>query len=75
MMTRLGEYLNRKSINKSEVARKTGLSNPRLSELTSNPKAHLRADELYLIAMAIGADPCEVLKEVCLDVRLQNEQP
>jgi hypothetical protein len=74
-MTRLGEYLNRKSINRSEVARKTGLSNPRLSELTSNPKAQLRADELYLIALAIGADPCEMLKEVCIDIRLQNENP
>lgn len=74
-MTRLGEYLNRKSVNKSEVSRKTGLSNPRLSELTSNPKAKLRADELYLIAMAIDADPCEILKVVCIDIRLQNENP
>jgi transcriptional regulator with XRE-family HTH domain len=74
-MTRLGEYLNRKSINRSEVARKTGLSNPRLSELTSNPRAQLRADELYLIALAIGADPCEMLKEVCVEIRLQNEHP
>ena len=73
-MTRLGEYLNRKSVNKSEIARKTGLSGPRLSELTTNPKAQLRADELYLIAKAIDADPCELLKEVCVDLRL-NEQP
>jgi DNA-binding Xre family transcriptional regulator len=61
-MTKLGVYLTKKSVNKSEVARKTGLSNPRLSELTINPKAKLRADELYLIAKAIEADPCELLQ-------------
>jgi hypothetical protein len=72
-MTKLGEYLSRKSVNKSEIARRTGLSSPRLSELTINPKAQLRADELYLIAMAIDADPCEMLKEICSDLRL-NEQ-
>jgi hypothetical protein len=73
-MTKLGEYLSRKSVNKSEIARRTGLSSPRLSELTINPKAQLRADELYLIAMAIDADPCEMLKEICAELRL-NEQP
>jgi len=25
----------------------------------------LRVDELYLIALAIDVDPCEVLKEIC----------
>lgn len=73
-MTRLGEYLARKSVNKSEVARKTGLSNPRLSELSTNPKAHLRADELYLIALAVGADPGDLLKEVSGHLRLQGTQ-
>ena len=72
-MTKLGSYLARKSVNKSEVARKTGLSNPRLSELTKNPKAKLRAEELYLIALAIGADPCELLHDVCRHIKLQGE--
>jgi DNA-binding Xre family transcriptional regulator len=69
-VTKLGEYLAKKSVNKSEVARKTGLSNPRLSELTINPKAHLRADELYLIALAIGVKPCELLEFICEDLNL-----
>lgn len=60
-MTKLGEYLILKSVNKSEVARKTGLSKPRLSELTLNPSAKLRADELYLIALAIDVSPGELL--------------
>lgn len=69
-MTGLGEYLAKKSINKSEVSRKTGISKPRLSELTLKESAHLRAKELYLIALAIDVDPCEVLKEIYGDVRL-----
>ena len=73
-MTRLGFYLTKKSVNKSEVARKTGLSNPRLSELTINPKAKLRADELYLIALAIQADPCELLHFMYGDLKLQEVQ-
>lgn len=70
-MTELGLYLAKKSINKSEVSRKTGISKPRLSELTLNESAHLRAKELYLIALAIDVDPCEVLREVCGDVKLE----
>jgi putative transcriptional regulator len=64
-MTELGLYLSRKSINRSEVSRKTGISKTRLSELSNNEKAKLRVDELYLIALAIDVEPCEVLKEVC----------
>jgi len=64
-MTKLGEYLQSKSVNKSEVARKTGLSKARLSELTLKKSAKLRAEELYMIAYAIAVDPCEMLEYVC----------
>ena len=71
-MTKLGVYLAKKSVNKSEVARKTGLSNPRLSELTINPKAKLRAEELYLIALAIGVNPCDLLEFIYDDIKLRS---
>jgi DNA-binding Xre family transcriptional regulator len=71
-MTALGIYLAKKSINRSEVSRKTGLSKTRLSELSNNTKTLLRADELYLIALAIDVDPCELLKVVCKDIKLKN---
>lgn len=64
-MTELGLYLSKRSINRSEVSRRTGISKTRLSELTNTASTKLRADELYLIALAINVDPCEVLKEVC----------
>jgi DNA-binding Xre family transcriptional regulator len=42
-MTKLGLYLAQKSVNKSEVARKAGLSKARMNELTLNERSHLRA--------------------------------
>lgn len=71
-MTELGLYLSKKSVNRSDVARKTGISKTRLSELSNNSSTKLRADELYLIALAIDVDPCEVLKEVCKSLSLNS---
>lgn len=71
-MTELGLYLSRKSVNRSDVSRKTGINKTRLSELSNNESTKLRADELYLIALAIDVDPCEVLKEVCKDLELRE---
>lgn len=71
-MTDLGLYLSRKSVNRSDVSRKTGISKTRLSELSNNRRTKLRVNELYLIALAIDVDPCEVLKEVCLNVHLKK---
>lgn len=73
-MTELGLYLSRKSVNRSDVARKTGISKTRLSELANNTSTKLRVDELYLIALAIDVDPCEVLKEICGDISLKNDE-
>jgi len=71
-MTDLGLYLSRKSVNRSDVSRKTGISKTRLSELANNKKTKLRADELYLIALAIDVEPCEIFKEVCSRLKLQE---
>lgn len=69
-MTRLGEYLNKKSIKKAEVSRKTGISPSRLSELALNESTNLKAEELYLIALAIDVDPIEILEVVYKDLKL-----
>jgi putative transcriptional regulator len=63
-MTDLGLYLAKRTVNKAEVSRRTGISKSRLTQLTSNSSAKLRADELYLIALAINADPGEMFKEL-----------
>lgn len=72
-MTPLGLYLTKKSINKAEVARRTGLSKARLSQLSGNNSTKLRADELYLIALAIDVDPCELLSEVFKELKLPKK--
>jgi len=72
-MTKLGEFLAKRSVNKSMVARRTGLSKARINELTLNTSSKLRAEELYLIAKAIDADPCEMLEKLCGHLTLHEE--
>ncbi|GEM65609.1 DNA-binding protein [Sphingobacterium faecium NBRC 15299] len=71
-MTKLGEILAKKSVNKSMVSRKTGLSKARINELTMNDTAKLRLDEMYLIALAIDSDPNEMMLRLCEDLRLKD---
>lgn len=71
-MTSLGLYLTKKSVNRAMVSRRTGISQARLSQLTSNLSTKLRADELYLIALAIDVDPCEIFKAIFKDIELKQ---
>lgn len=71
-MTLLGEYLTLKSVNKAEVARKTGLSTSRLSELSRNNSTVLKAEELYLIALAIDVNPDEILQKIYGHIKLKK---
>jgi len=71
-LTKLGEYLNGKSVNKAIVARKTGLSKQRMGELTLNENSKLRAEEVYLIALAIGVPPGELFEYVCAGITLKE---
>ena len=71
-MTELGSYLSKKSVNRSDVSRKTGISKTRLSELSNNSNTKLRVDELYLIALAIDVEPSDLLHEICKDLKLPD---
>ncbi len=71
-MTLLGEYLAQKSVNKADVSRKTGISKARISELTLKSRARLTVEEMYLIAMAIDVNPCDLLKFLCKNLDLTN---
>jgi len=70
-MTELGLYMAKKSVNKSEVSRRTGISKARISELTLKQSTQLKVRELYLIALAIDVKPCEVMEEVCKELKLK----
>jgi len=69
-MTELGLYHVKKSVSKAVLSNRTGISRSHISELTLNESTHLRAKELYLIALAIDVNPSEVLKEIHKDVSL-----
>lgn len=71
-MTEIGKLLDKKSVNKAEISRRTGISASRLSELSLKNSTRLTAEELYLIALAIDIEPVEVLKEVCKHLKLEN---
>lgn len=64
-LTKLGEYFEKKSINKASVSRKTGLSKNRMTAITTSETARLTAEELYLVALAIEVNPGELLEFVC----------
>jgi len=67
-MTRLGIYLLKRSINKAEISRRTGLARSRISDLTLSDTSHLRVSELYLIAKAMNVDPVELFIYICEEI-------
>ncbi|SIO41528.1 helix-turn-helix domain-containing protein [Chitinophaga niabensis] len=73
-MTELGLFLAKKSVNKAAISRRTGISKSRLTQLTSSASTKLRADELYLIGLAIDIDPGEMLNEIFKELKLKNEK-
>jgi hypothetical protein len=72
-MTRIGEFLSKKSINRASVSRKTGIGKTRLNELSNNVTTKLRADEVYLIALATDTNPGELLEFVSGHLQLIND--
>jgi len=71
-MTTLGQYLEDKSINRAEVSRKTGIAKSRLSLLSTKNNTNLKAEELYLISLAIDANPNEILDRMFSHLKLKK---
>lgn len=71
-LTDFGLFLAQRSVNKSQVSEKTGISKTRMTRLTTQSNSHLRAAELYLVALAIEVDPCEMLKFLSKDLKLKG---
>lgn len=70
--TKLGLFLAKKSVNRAEISRKTGLSEARLSLLSGKSTSKPRADEIYLIALAIDVEPAEILSYIFKDLKLKE---
>lgn len=70
-MTEEGKLLDRKSVNKTQFARRMGISSSRLSELSLKKSTRLTAEELFLIALTIDSE--EMLKDILKDIKLENK--
>jgi len=72
-LTPFGRYLADRSVNKSDVCRKVGISLTRLNRLCYDEKSFLRAYELQLIAKAINVNPCKMQNDLFGHLRLKEE--
>jgi DNA-binding Xre family transcriptional regulator len=72
-LTKLGEYFEKKSINKAAITRKTGIGKNRLTRLSNDKTTKLLADEVYLIALALEIKPSELLDYVCGHLKLEKD--
>jgi hypothetical protein len=72
-MTALGLYLAKKFINKAQLCRQTGITTNRMNALTLSDNAHLRAEELYLIALAMDIDPGNLIKDIFKQTKLPKK--
>ncbi|MGV3632544.1 MAG: XRE family transcriptional regulator [Bacteroidota bacterium] len=68
-MTKLGLYLTKNSFNRSDIARKIGVSKYRMHQLTHNEKSKILAVELYLIAQVVRLEPNELFLEIFGDLK------
>jgi len=59
-MTRFGEFLARRHINKSSLSKRTGLTTQRINDLCNKANSRPMAFEVYLVAKAIEADLNEI---------------
>ncbi|ODS90187.1 MAG: DNA-binding protein [Chryseobacterium sp. SCN 40-13] len=71
-MTKLGDLFSQKSVNKSAISRKTGISSARLSELSRNNNTKIRAEELYLISLALEIPIDEINEKLYKHLQLKN---
>lgn len=72
-MTRLGEFLARRAINKAKLGRMTKLSRQRISELCLKDKAKLTGLELYKISIAIEIEIKELAEILYKDLPEDNK--
>ncbi|QQL49895.1 helix-turn-helix domain-containing protein [Mucilaginibacter ginkgonis] len=71
-MTELGLYLAKKSVNKAEISRRSGISKARLTQLSNNSSTKLTAIELWKIALSIDIEPADLLNEICKKIKLSS---
>ncbi|MFD2034003.1 helix-turn-helix domain-containing protein [Belliella marina] len=72
--TKLGSIFDERSVNQSDVSKRTKIGKNRLTDLCTKELVRIKADELYLISLAIKMDPCHLLEELCSDNKLVKDK-
>jgi DNA-binding Xre family transcriptional regulator len=73
IMTALGVILAKRFINKAQLSRQTGITTNRMNSITTNNNSYLRAEELYLIALALDMEPGDLMKELFKGTKLPKK--
>ncbi|MFD2557190.1 helix-turn-helix domain-containing protein [Sphingobacterium tabacisoli] len=73
VLNALGEYLEKRSVNKAQVSRRTGIHQTRMTWLCYESIHYLRSSELELIAKAINENGYEMHKDLFDDLELKEE--
>lgn len=71
MVTKFGQFLEKRAVNKSKLALKTGITRQRLFELSVKQNAEIRLKEAYAIAIVFDMDLNELSKELLFDIPSQ----
>jgi|GEM_PF-1272259 len=68
-----GLYLEKRSVNKSIVCRRTGIHPTRMTWLCYEPTLYIRSSELQLIALAINMDPLQMHHDLFGQLKLKED--
>ncbi|WP_286862862.1 MULTISPECIES: hypothetical protein [Sphingobacterium] len=73
ILNAFGEYLEKRSINKAQVCKRTGIHPTRMTWLCYAPVLYIRCNELQLISLAINVEVCQMQKELFGALKLKEE--
>lgn len=73
MLNAFGEYLEKRSVNKAQVCKRTGIHPTRMTWLCYAPVLYIRSNELQLISLAINVDVCKMQLDLFGELKLKEE--
>lgn len=73
ILNAFGEYLEKRSVNKAQVCKRTGIHPTRMTWLCYAPVLYIRSNELQLISLAINVDVCKIQLDLFGELKLKEE--
>lgn len=72
-LTPLGYYLGKKPVSKSKLARMTGITKDRITNLCNSITAKPTIEEVYLIGLAVDESYDKIIEFLCKGLKLRPE--